>query len=291
MTLRSNFTAHSRLMFLTSVTFITCMMLFTAHGWSQQPTQERPVWDVQLASNAQASSNITIQNQCKLTHTFTITEQQTPYLQLLASSTVTVPGNGSYNLPVRFNTSGMNPGVYQGTVLVKCETCRKERTCQQDREILPVRLTISQDNVKPGTPTPPDLVAPPVIAGPPGAKGNVTPVIAVPGYDPETKKKVDKIEFSTDIENPCKKQSCGEIQTVEKGKDAGNIYCPEVSNCGGDDCPKAGCHMLEAWKDKKDERIPKGLKDPDKWRLVGGGVGEKNSLKPNAGRIYGCGCR
>ena len=286
----SNFTVPSRLTFLTSVIFITCMMLFTAHGWSQQSTQERPVWDVQLASNAQAGSNITIQNQCQRTHTFTVTEQQTPYIQLLASPTVSVPGNGSYNLPVRFNTSGMNAGVYQGTVLVKCETCSKESTCQQDREILTVRLTILQENVKPETQTPPGLNVPPVIAGPPGAKGNATETMKVPGYDPETKKKVGDVEFSTDIEHPCKRQACGEIKTVGKGKDEGNIYCPEVTNCGGKECPQAGCHMLIAWKDKKDEKIPKALTDPDKWRAVQGGVGEKNSMKPEAGRIYGCGC-
>jgi probable HAF family extracellular repeat protein len=134
--------------------------LFSGHGWTQDSPRQRPVWDVQLARNAQASSNITIQNQCQQPHIFTVTAQQTPFLQFLAPSTVNVPGNSSYNLPVRFNTSGMNAGQYQGSVVVKCETCRKEKTCKQDQEILPVRLTVLPDSVQPpqsiptATPTP-----------------------------------------------------------------------------------------------------------------------------------------
>jgi len=85
--------------------------LFAASAFTQQSAQERPVWDVKMAPGAQASSNITIQNQCQREHTFTVTGQQTPFLQLLAPPTVNVPGNSSYNLPVRFNTNGMKCGT------------------------------------------------------------------------------------------------------------------------------------------------------------------------------------
>ncbi len=118
-----------------------------AYGWTpQQPEQQRPAWGVQLARNAQAKSNITIQNQCQQSHTFSVIQQQTPFLQVLESASVQVPGHSSYNLPVRFDTTGMNPGEYQGTVIVKCDTCNKEKTCKQDREVLPLRLTVMPDN-------------------------------------------------------------------------------------------------------------------------------------------------
>src|SRR5882672_2271083 len=126
-------------------------VFFAAHAWTQQSTQERQLWEVQLARDAQANSTITIQNQCQQTHSFNVIQQQTPFLQLLAAPLVNVPGNSSYNLPVRFNTNGLNPGQYQGTVIVKCETCSKESTCKQDREILPIRLTVV-DNAKPPQP-------------------------------------------------------------------------------------------------------------------------------------------
>lgn len=155
---------NARSLLLGLIFLSTGTVLLASDVWIQQSTQERAVWDVQLARNAQAASNITIQNQCQQAHTFTVTAQQTPFLQFLAEPTVNVPGNSSYNLPVRFNTSGMNAGQYQGTVIVKCETCKKEKTCKQDREVLPVRLTVLQDNTQqkagpqPGIPPPPQAM-------------------------------------------------------------------------------------------------------------------------------------
>jgi len=55
--------------------------LFTASAFTQPSTQERAAWDVQMARNSQASSTITLRNQCSQTHTFTVTEHGTPFLQ------------------------------------------------------------------------------------------------------------------------------------------------------------------------------------------------------------------
>src|SRR6185295_11738506 len=128
MTRRPNF----RPLLLVLIALVTGAAIFAASAFTQESSQERPVWDVQMARNAQASSTITLQNQCNQTHTFTVTGQETPFLQLLAAPTVSVPGHKSYDLPVRFNTSGMNAAQYQGTVVVKCETCLQEKACMQD---------------------------------------------------------------------------------------------------------------------------------------------------------------
>src|SRR5882762_7982826 len=93
-----------RFLLLILIALIIGAALFAASAFTQQAAQERPVWDVKMAPGAQASSNIAIQNQCQREHSFTVTGQQTPFLQLLAPPTVTVPGNSSYDLPVRFNT-------------------------------------------------------------------------------------------------------------------------------------------------------------------------------------------
>lgn len=156
--------SNARSLLLSLIFLSTATALLASDAWTQQSTQERAVWEVQLARNAQARSNITIQNQCQQPHTFSVTEQQTPFLELLAAQPVNVPGKSSYNLPVRFNTSGLNATQYQGTVVVKCETCKKEKTCQQDREILPIRLTVLPDNPQqkagpqPGVPPPPQAI-------------------------------------------------------------------------------------------------------------------------------------
>jgi hypothetical protein len=123
---------------------------------AQRATQERPAWDVTLKTDFQASSNLTVVNQCRNTHTFTVTKENLPFLHFLAETTFTVPGQSTRDLPVRFDTTGMRPGKYGGTVTVKCNTCSGEPTCAQDREILPVRLMVIPGPVVPEgqTPTP-----------------------------------------------------------------------------------------------------------------------------------------
>jgi probable HAF family extracellular repeat protein len=100
------------------------------------------VWEVQLATNAQADSTVTIRNQCQQPHSFNVTAQQAPFLQMLTAGTITVPGHSNYECPVRFNTNGINPGEYRSNVIVKCQDCQKEKTCTQDVEVLQLHLTV-----------------------------------------------------------------------------------------------------------------------------------------------------
>jgi hypothetical protein len=178
-----------RAVLATSIVIAAVVIATTLVRTQEQTQQERPVWDVQLAANTHASSNITIRNLCKKTHSFTVVEQQTPYLSLLAGASVSVHGNSSYNLPVRFSTDGMNAGQYQGSVLVKCENCRKEKGCQQDREVIPLRLEVLAAGAKPnnptqpqvpGAPSMPDKKAPtgPIAGGPAGPVSQPTPTPA-----------------------------------------------------------------------------------------------------------------
>ena len=282
------------------IAFIIGAAIFAASAFTQQSNQERPVWDVQMARNAQASSTITLQNQCKQTHTFTVTEQQLPFLQLLAAPTVNVPGNSSYNLPVRFNTNGMNAAQYQGTVVVKCETCKKEKTCKQDREIVPVRLTVLAEDgpqFTPGNPTQPQVPGPPIsFQERPGKLLTVN--INGQGYGDDQKKKNDKYSLPLPEDwKPCKNQGCPEIKTAPSGK----IYCQQVDKCGGADCKEAAtCHMVVAnlkdgkagpWNKTdsnfglvpKDKDLPKDSKEKEK-KI------EANAISPDKNKVYGCGC-
>ena len=302
-----------RSLFITFMFFAGVALLAESH-LAQQPAQERPVWDVQLARNTQAKSALTIQNQCKRSHTFTIIEQQTPYIQLLGAPTVNVPGNSSYDLPVQFNTNGMNAGQYQGTVVVKCDTCGKEKGCTQDREILPVRLVV-QDNgpqLTPGNSTQPQ------VPGPPKATPTGTPTTGTGGTQPSMDKTGGRLltvningqEFdekgkkTKDWKNLpipddwCKNQGCPELKSAPSGK----IYCQLVDNCGGKgkECEKATCHMVYAIiKDGK----------PGAWQKTDAGFGlvpkekdlpkdpkekkekiEFHAIQPDKNQVYGCAC-
>src|SRR2546421_1745071 len=272
------------------IVLATGTALLTSSASTQQPTAERPVWDVQMARNAQARSTITIRNQCQQAHSFTVTEQQAPFLLLLASPTVIVPGKSNYELPVRFDTNGMNAGEYQGTVLVKCDTCRKEKTCKQDREVLPLHLVVRAEEgpqMTPDTPTQPQVPGPPISfqEKPTPAKALATASADGEGFDEKGNKKDYKTVPYPDTIKPCKTDNCPKLQTTGLGKDL-KIYCQHIDLCGGagEDCKNASCHMLVATMDAKDpgkwegysatgghgmiasEKAIKGQKDKDKYR-------------------------
>jgi SdrD B-like protein len=119
------------------------LVSLTEFASAHQTKVEGAMWDVKLATNAQANSNLTVQNECKQSHSFKISLQDLPYLRLPANQSVTVPGRSSQDVPVRFDTKGMNPGEYRGAVGVACENCGEEQGCHQDRQGIPVRLTVT----------------------------------------------------------------------------------------------------------------------------------------------------
>jgi len=264
-----------------------------AHAWTQQSPQERPVWNVQMARNAQAASTITIQNQCQQTHSFTVTGQQTPYLQLPVAANVEVAGHSSYELPVRFNTNGMNAGPYQGTVIVKCETCRKEKTCKQDREVLPVRLIVGGENGPQMVPQPESSPSP---TAQPKATPTPTPTPTTgtgstrPAYDENGKPiKDDTREFDPGDQGNYPIEKCAECsvpQVIEENKEK-FVQCAGIC-IAGDGChiPKGyTCNLFVADKEKnnpKDKTLPK-------WRKVSGG--NRRKKQDSSGKtVYTCAC-
>ena len=278
---------------LTSISIV----VIAAHAWTQQSTQERPVWDVQMARNTQAMSTITIQNQCQQSHSFSVNGQQTPYLQLLEASAVEVAGHSSYQLPVRFNTNGMNAGPYQGTVIVKCETCRKEKTCKQDREVLPIRLIVGGENGPQMVPQPETSPSP--TANPqekPKATPTATPTPTTgqgptrPAYDEKGKPiKDDKRDFDSDDQKNYPIEKCAECsvpQVVEDNKEK-FVQCEGVC-IGGDKCPIPGGYTCNLFVAEKEKKNPKDKTLP-KWRKVTGG--KPRTKQDSSGKtVYTCAC-
>jgi hypothetical protein len=107
-----------------------------------QPAQQPPAWDVSLAQNTTARSNLTVVNQCRKKHDFEVQGQNVPFLQI-SQNRVPVNGGQTVNVPVQFNTQNLPLGVHRGQVLVICLTCRSEPTCSQDREVLQVVLQVT----------------------------------------------------------------------------------------------------------------------------------------------------
>ncbi len=106
----------------------------------------KPAWNVTLQTNSTARSTITVQNRCAKTHNFQLSEVNAGFLEI-SQTQVQVGGGQNAVAPVTFNTESLEPNVYQGQVLVVCLTCKTEPTCTQDREILPVILSVIPQTV------------------------------------------------------------------------------------------------------------------------------------------------
>ncbi len=122
-------------------TFIVLML--SCALFAQQP-KEQPAWNVTLEANKKAPSNITVQNRCKKKHSFEIRPENVPFLEI-SQTELKVKGGKDKLVPVMFNTINLIPKTYEGQVLVICTSCKKEPTCTQDRETLPVILNVHGD--------------------------------------------------------------------------------------------------------------------------------------------------
>jgi hypothetical protein len=116
-------------------------------------TQQREVWNIGVhPPNWTGTSSLEIVNRCRHNHLFEVLVSNLPFLRFLADTHhVPVAGRNSKELPVQFDTSGMEPGSYNGQVIVHCIDCPKEPTCTQDREYVPVQLAVAKE---PETPQP-----------------------------------------------------------------------------------------------------------------------------------------
>ncbi|HJR08102.1 MAG TPA: family 16 glycosylhydrolase [Pyrinomonadaceae bacterium] len=139
------------------LTLVLIGLLLSAHlvgnGSASQASQQPAAWEVKIAANAQARSNVQVRNFCSGSHTFKAVPQDLPYLQLPTPPTATAPGRSVQNMPVTFNTAGMQPGQYEGVLNIMCVDCPAEPGCRQETERLTVRLTVLPAAATP-TPTP-----------------------------------------------------------------------------------------------------------------------------------------
>lgn len=137
---------------MTQVLFSLILLLALATTVVAQQPAPTAAWDVTLKTNTVADSSLTVVNRCKKNHQFQVQIQNLPFLQF-SSTQVNVKGGATQLVPVKFDTRNLTPGVYQGTVLVICQTCKGEATCTQDREVLQVVLRVTSESPTVGPPS------------------------------------------------------------------------------------------------------------------------------------------
>lgn len=124
-----------------STLLILALFVLGLNLYAQKST-EKPAWKFSMQTNTTARSNLTVQNRCSQNHNFQIQPQNVPFLTL-SQNQVSVGGGANKDVPVTFNTANMQPKTYRGQLLVICMTCSSEPTCTQDREVLPVIVTVT----------------------------------------------------------------------------------------------------------------------------------------------------
>jgi subtilisin family serine protease len=102
-------------------------------------------WRFSVKPNQVVSSNITAENICRHRHRFEIDSRELPpFMRLAGEPGSNVDPHGQHNFPVKFDSTGLAAGVYEGVVAIKCVTCKRESGCTQDRELLHIYMTVQE---------------------------------------------------------------------------------------------------------------------------------------------------
>lgn len=141
--MRINFTGKKVFGFvLTSL--LSLSGLTTAAQRTQPPAPVDSEWSFSVKQGQTAQSDITARNICFKRHRFQVELRNLPFMTLVGPATFEVNAGSEYKAPVRIDASGLRPGDYEGTAVVMCETCPREKGCTQDRQNLRVRMTVTE---------------------------------------------------------------------------------------------------------------------------------------------------
>jgi hypothetical protein len=105
-------------------------------------TKQQSGFVYELAEGETVNGTVNITNRCKAPHNFRIREE-IKYLSFQESteSILIAPGPPK-PLNVKFDATGLKPKVYKDELIVECLNCKKEKGCIQDKDKIPVQLTV-----------------------------------------------------------------------------------------------------------------------------------------------------
>ncbi len=103
----------------------------------QKETTPGQAWDAGTRyDDWRQESTLTLINDCKKDHSFSVTKADADFLDFLFTSPVRVEGGHKPKVVnILFHTNGMSPGDYTGEVSVKCIDCHEVPPCTQDRTV------------------------------------------------------------------------------------------------------------------------------------------------------------
>jgi hypothetical protein len=113
---------------------------------AQDPAGAQFEWRFSLRQNRIVSSSITTENVCHARHRFQVDSNNLPsFMRLLDNSSFYVNSQSKHILAVEFNSSGLKVGQYESLVSIRCLTCKHERGCSLDRQLLHLYMTVEAE--------------------------------------------------------------------------------------------------------------------------------------------------
>jgi len=99
-------------------------------------------WRFSIKPNQVVSSNITAENTCRRRNRFEVDVRQLPpFVHLPGDSSSMIDSHSRHVFPVKFDSTGLAAGKYEGVIVIKCPTCQ-QNGCMQDRELLHIYMTV-----------------------------------------------------------------------------------------------------------------------------------------------------
>jgi hypothetical protein len=127
---------------LIAFTILAALIAIRVSPQQTQTVQGQP-WDGGTRyADWSAPSTLKLINDCKKEHSFSVTKENTGFIDFDFKQPVLVPGHKSVTVPVHFHTDGMQPGNYTGIVTVKCLDCAEVPPCTQDPYFLSPHIRV-----------------------------------------------------------------------------------------------------------------------------------------------------
>lgn len=121
---------------------LSFLLLVSSLKLSVAQKASRAGWRVEVEEGKSTRSTLTINNRCSEPHLFRI-KNSVKYLRFeQPTESVLIAASSNKRLGARFDAAGLKSKVYRSKVVVECLDCKKESKCTQDRDEVPIELTV-----------------------------------------------------------------------------------------------------------------------------------------------------
>lgn len=133
------------------VCLVTLSVLGLAVIFGSISRAQQTGWQVEVAEGQKTSATLGITNRCLEPHFFRVREDINYLTFQEPTDSILIAPGARKPLAALFDASGLKSQVYKDEVIVECLDCKKEKAsrCTQDRDKVPVLLTVTKSGPAP----------------------------------------------------------------------------------------------------------------------------------------------